>query len=36
MVKHVPKHFDKKKPTKIDTVLPKPDEPLCCAMPISH
>ena len=22
------KHFDKKKPTKIDTVLPKPDRPL--------
>ena len=29
------KRFDKKKPTRIDTVLPKPDGPLSSVMPIS-
>ena len=34
MLKYL-KCVDKKKPTKIDTVLPKPDGPLSTVMPMS-
>ena len=34
MLKYL-KHVDKKKPTKIDTVLPKPDGPSSAVMPMS-
>ena len=34
MLKYL-KRVDKKKPTKIDTVLPKPDGPLSTVMPMS-